>query len=170
MILRLATPADAAALALLGQEAFVAKFADLYSPEDLSAFLKESHSEAARAAELADNRLVTCLAEHETGLGGYCKLSLECGWPEMARGERVIELKQLYTDPALVGRGVGSQLMDWALGEARSRGADEIQLSVWSGNTGAHRFYYRYGFSKVGETTFRVGNQLDHEFVFAVLL
>jgi ribosomal protein S18 acetylase RimI-like enzyme len=170
MILRLATPADAAALARLGRESFVTKFGHIYSPEDLSGYLEEAHSEAARLAELARDDVAICLAETGEALAGYCKLSLACGWPALARGRRAIELKQLYTDPALTGQGVGTLLMDWALAEARRRGADEIQLSVWSENPGAQRFYARHGFVKVGDTTFRVGNQLDREFVFAVLL
>jgi diamine N-acetyltransferase len=170
MILRLATPADAAALALLGRESFVAKFGHIYAPEDLSPYLAQAHTEAARLAELASDDVVICIAETAKGLAGYCKLSLTCGWPELSRGNRAIELKQLYTDPKLTGQGIGALLMDWALAEARSRGADEIQLSVWSQNPGAQRFYARRGFAKVGDTTFRVGNQLDEEFVFALLL
>jgi ribosomal protein S18 acetylase RimI-like enzyme len=60
--------------------------------------------------------------------------------------------------------------MDWALSMARERGADEVQLSVWSENDGAQRFYARYGFAKVADITFAVGEQLDHEYLFALRL
>ena len=170
MILRPATPADAAALARLGHEGFVAKFGHIYAPEDLSAYLDEAHSVAARLAEMAQDSTVLCLADSGQGLAGYCKLSLACGWPELARGRQAIELKQLYTDPALTGQGIGTVLMEWALAEARRRGADEIQLSVWSENPGAQRFYARHGFAKVGETQFRVGKHLDEELVVARMI
>jgi ribosomal protein S18 acetylase RimI-like enzyme len=170
MILRPATPEDAKALARLGRTSFVTKFGHIYAPEDLAGYLEEAHSEAARMAELAQDDIVICLADGGAALAGYCKLSLECGWPELARGARAIELKQLYTDPALTGQGIGALLMDWALDEARRRGADEIQLSVWSETPGAQNFYARYGFAKVGDTTFRVGKQLDEEYVFALML
>ena len=65
------------------------------------------------------------------------------GWPEHARGMRAMELKQLYTDPQLTGHGIGAALIDWAMAETKARGADEIQLSVWSGNHGAQKFYAR---------------------------
>jgi len=61
-------------------------------------------------------------------------------------------------------------LMDWAMAVAAERNADEMQLSVWSGNDGAQRFYARYGFAKVADITFRVGEQLDEEFLFARML
>jgi ribosomal protein S18 acetylase RimI-like enzyme len=103
-------------------------------------------------------------------IAAYCKLGLSCGWPDYARGSRVIELKQLYTDPAMTGMGIGAALMDWMFAEAKQRGADEIQISVWSGNHGAQKFYARYGFEKCADITFRVGEQLDEEFLFALRL
>ena len=161
---------DIPALAQLGRESFVAKFGTLYRAEDLAAFLESMHSDAAVAAELADSNKRYCLAERGGALVGYCKLSLVCGWPEYARGAYPIELKQLYTAPELSGQGLGAALMDWVLAQAREHKADEIQLSVWSGNDGAQRFYARYGFVKVADITFRVGEQLDEEFLFSLLL
>lgn len=170
MKLRAATSADTAALAKLGSDSFVAKFGALYQPNDLASFLEEAFSHAAIAAELANPQRLYCLAEVAGALAGYCKLGLACCFPEHARGARVIELKQLYTDPALTGRGIGALLMDWALAEAASRGADEMQLSVWSGNHGAQRFYARYGFEKVADVDFWVGAQRDDEFLLARLI
>jgi ribosomal protein S18 acetylase RimI-like enzyme len=170
MIVRPATPADIPALARLGSDSFIAKFGQMYQPQDLATFLGEAFSEAAIAAELANRERLYHLAELDGKLAGYCKLSLVCGWPEFARGSKVVELKQLYTDPERTGKGIGAALMDWALGEARGRGADEMQLSVWSGNFGAQKFYARYGGEKVADTTFRVGEQIDEEFLFAVML
>ena len=162
--------ADIPALARLGRESFVAKFGTLYRPEDLAEFLEGAHSDVAVAAEFANPARLYCLAEQGGALVGYCKLSLACGWPEYARGSRAIELKQLYTAPQMSGQGLGAALMDWVLTQAKARQADEIQLSVWSGNDGAQRFYARYGFAKVADIQFRVGEQLDDEFLFALLL
>ena len=174
--LRPASPDDVPALARLGKDSFVVKFGHLYRPEDLAAFLVEAYSPGAIETELAQPDRLYCLAEIEGGatsegrLLGYCKLALTCGFPEHARGLRTIELKQLYTDPDCTGQGIGAVLMDWALAEARSRGSDEIQLSVWSGNHGAQRFYARYGFAKVADVHFWVGAHRDDEFLFSLLL
>ena len=170
MILRPALPADAPALAALGRDSFIAKFGAMYRPEDLAAFLAEQHAPQIVAAQLADPAYRVMLAERDGALVGYCKLGLSCGWPEHARGSHAIELKQLYTAPGATGGGIGSALMDWALAEARALGADEIQLSVWSGNTDAQRFYHRYGFARVADTHFWVGEQRDDEFLFARMI
>ena len=65
----------------------------------------------------------------------------------------------------MTGRGTGTMLMDWALARARALGCDAVQLSVYSENHGAQRFYERYGFTKVGEYGFPVGKTVDHEFI-----
>ena len=55
--------------------------------------------------------------------------------------------------------------MGWALSEAQALEADAIQLSVWSGNTGAQRFYARYGFEKIADIHFMVGKHRDDEYL-----
>lgn len=170
MNLRPASPADAAALAELGARSFVAKFGHMYTPQDLENFLADSHSEAKVAKEIADPAMRVLLAEEDGALLGFCKLVMACGWPEHARHERVVELKQLYTDPETTGRGIGAALMDRALEIGREHGAGEMQLSVWSGNEGAQKFYARYGFGKVADIHFMVGEQRDEEFLYARML
>lgn len=171
MILREAGPADIPAISKLAIDSFIAKFGELYSAKDLATFLDENLSEPAIAAELARPDRVYRLAEGDDGaLHGYAKIGLTCGFPDHARGSRVMELKQLYTAPEATGKGIGGALMDWAMDQFAAHGADEAQLSVYSENFGAHRFYQRYGFEKVADITFQVGDQLDPEFLFARML
>lgn len=169
-ILRVPTPADVPALARLGRESFVAKFGYIYHPDDLATFLDQVHTPEAVAAELARDDRLYCIAEGDGRLLGYSKLGLAPGWPEHARGQRAMELKQLYAAPDATGRGIGRTLMDRALAEARARGADEIQLSVYSENPGAQRFYARYGFEKVADIQFHVGRHIDAEYLFSLLI
>lgn len=170
LVLRPATEADIPALSKLATEAFIAKFGFLYSEKDLNDFLSEAMSEPAIARELADPDRTYRLAERDGKLVGYCKMAMTPGWPDYVRSDRTIELKQLYTDPSLTGGGIGKALMEWAMDFAAGVGAKEMHLSVWSGNEGAHRFYERWGFSKLADITFRVGEQLDEEFLFARML
>ena len=168
--LRAALSADAPALAALGRDSFIAKFGAMYRAPDLAAFLSQTHGDAFVAREITNPQARYGLAERAGTLVGYCKLGLACGWPEHARGHHAIELKQLYTAPGLTGGGIGGALIEWALAQAAALGADEIQLSVWSGNSDAQRFYRRYGFAHVADTHFWVGEQRDDEFLFARLI
>jgi ribosomal protein S18 acetylase RimI-like enzyme len=166
--LRLAAPADTTALADLGRRAITAKFAHLYKPEDFATFLEQAHSEAKVAKELADPGMRIAVLEEDGALIAFCKLVIASTLSEgYSDAQRPLELKQLYTDPARIGGGLGSRLMDWAMAEAETLGADEVQLTVYSENPEAQRFYHRYGFAKIADIEFWVGNHCDPEFLYA---
>lgn len=169
-ILRPATEADIPALSALGADSFVDKFGHLYRPADLAAFIAGTHAPEIVARELANPQRRYRLVEIDGALAGYCKLAIPSTLTEHDPAERAIEIKQLYTAAGMTGRGIGARLMDWALAEARAHGADAIQLSVYSDNPDAQRFYARYGFAKVADITFPVGEQIDEEFLFALRL
>lgn len=172
MQLRLATLNDAPALGALARRAVSAKFEHLYRPKDFAAWMSESHSDGKVAKEIADPGMRVAVVEDEGGaLLAFCKLVLDASFDRAHSDARApLELKQLYTDPDRLGMGLGAKLMDWALAEARAHGADEIQLSVWSGNADAQRFYHRYGFAKIADIFFPVGEHIDEEFLFALRL
>ncbi|KPF64680.1 GNAT family N-acetyltransferase [Porphyrobacter sp. AAP60] len=170
MILRPATLADAPALAQLGSSSFCATFEHLYRPEDLSAFLEQVYSESAVAEEIAGPECIHRLADEAGELIGYCKMRHPSWYVEHSDARNPIALGQLYTAPGRTGEGIGAALMDWALDYARAQGCDAIQLSVFSENFGAQRFYQRYGFGKIADITFEVGQHVDHEFLYELRL
>lgn len=168
--LRAMTATDIPALARLASGAFVEKFGHLYAELDLNSFLDQVLSERGIAGDFADPAQIYRLAEADGELIGFAKIGLKPCCAEHARGQRTMELKQLYTAAGATGKGIGAVLMDWAMAELAARGADEVQLSVYSENFGAHRFYERYGFAKVADITFTVGTHVDPEFLFAKLI
>lgn len=172
MILRPACPADIPALAELARAAFVAKFGHLYHAEDLAAFLAEHRSEEVYRGHLADPAIRIMLAERDCSLAAYCLLMLGQGFAERPQPQpgRPAILSQLYCVPGVFGTGAGTALMGWALEEVRGQGCDAVQLSVYFENHDAQRFYSRFGFRKVADTTYRVGRHLDPEFLFELVL
>jgi ribosomal protein S18 acetylase RimI-like enzyme len=56
-------------------------------------------------------------------------------------------LAELYVPPARRGRGLGRQLMEAALREARARGADSMDIGVDEPDLAARRLYESLGFS-----------------------
>jgi GNAT superfamily N-acetyltransferase len=99
--------------------------------------MEEAHSDAVTARQIADPGMRVAVIEEDGRLVAFCKLVLDSTLPrEFSNPQRPLELKQLYTDPDRVGGGLGRRLMDWAMEVARDRGADEIQLTVYSDNPG----------------------------------
>lgn len=167
MTLRLAISTDVSAIADLGRRAFIAKFGHLYSPSNLSRFLEDSHAEAVVAAQIARADMRVAVIEQDGVIASFCKLVQASSLPRHTPALAPAEVKQLYTDPDLIGRGHGGRLMDWALEQARDWGADEMQLSVYAHNPEAQKFYRRYGMDKVADIEFWVGDHCDPEFMFA---
>ncbi|MGB7372714.1 N-acetyltransferase family protein [Pontixanthobacter sp.] len=170
MILRPAFLEDIPALAELGRTSFCEKFAHLYSDEDLARFLQQVYSVSGVTGDFHEPNFVYRLAEDTTGLIGYCKIAIESGYSEYSDAKRPMGLYQLYTAPGRTGEGIGAALTDWALAQAREHAADAVQLSVYSENYGAQRFYKRYGFQKIADIGFWVGQQRDAEFLYELRL
>lgn len=163
--LRLARAEDAPALCALATDAFVAAFGHLYRPEDLNAFLAENRTAEVYRRAIADVGTRIALAKADGALAGYALIHWPSEFASESDASRPLALHQLYCAPGQTGRGVGAALMEWALGEARALGRDAVQLSVWSGNIAAQRFYARYGFAKIADIGFMVGTQRDEEFL-----
>ena len=167
-ILRDATPDDAPALAALGRESFCHAFEHLYHPQDLQPFLSEVYSPEAVAVEIADPgiRHQLTVDAPNAPISAFIKVKFDSPYAQHSDAQNPLCLGQLYTDPARTGQGLGAALMDWCIALARSRGCDAVQLSVYSDNPGAQRFYQRFGFAKIADIDFWVGAQRDHEYLY----
>ena len=162
-----ATPADAAALADLHRRSFIETFGHLYRPEDLEAFLRRLSEQGFRD-ELLDGQHQVRFAEEEGAPVAFVKLGTITLPVEPARP--ALEFRQLYVLKRWQGSGIAAALADWAIAEARARGAEELYLSVWTANDRAKAFYRRYGFAYVGPYRFMVGEQADEDEIWKLSL
>jgi len=164
---RMAAPRDAERLIALFHGCFRDTFGQMYKPEDLALFL-DGHTPEHWRKQLENADYAVRLVEDGDDLAGFIKLGpLE--FPVEPRG-KVIELRQLYVLGPWQGSGAARELMDWGMAEARRRGADELYLSVFTGNHRARRFYARYGFEEIGPYAFMVGNQADEDIIMRLAL
>ena len=163
--IRGANTADAALLADLGAATFVETFGHLYAPEDLQAFLGDSHSADAYARTLAKPDYALWIAERDGVAVGYAQAG-PCGLPHPDATPADGELKRLYLRADAQGVGIGEALLRHALAWLERDGPRTLWISVWSENFGAQRFYARHGFQFAGEYEFIVGAQRDREFMY----
>jgi ribosomal protein S18 acetylase RimI-like enzyme len=172
MDLRPASLDDAAALAAFARDAFDTAFGHLYAPEDLATFFADYRSEAKYAAQIADPAVRVMLAEEAGAILAYALVAIGEHFEErpQPQPEKPLFLSQHYCAGGQTGRGLGTQLMQWVPDEARRHGADAIQLSVFSENFGAQKFYARCGFIHVADIDFWVGSHRDNEFLYELKL
>ena len=64
------------------------------------------------------------------------------------RGGLRAQIESVRVDRKYQNKGIGSQMMRWAMQRAKDRGAHIVQLTTHTSREDAHRFYERLGFKK----------------------
>lgn len=64
------------------------------------------------------------------------------------QGGQVAQIENVVVEPTERSRGIGAQMMAWAVREAKIRGCFRVQLTSRKGRDRAHSFYTNLGFEK----------------------
>ena len=138
-----ATVADLAFIVRLIAEDAVAETPDRPDEPEHPRYL------AALAAIDADPNQRLIIAEYEGRPAGTLQLAYI---PGIARlGEMRCIIEAVHIAPDLRSRGLGSQMIRWAIEQARDRGCGVVQLTSNKKRVDAHRFYQRLGFAQSHE-------------------
>ncbi|GIE84302.1 GNAT family N-acetyltransferase [Actinoplanes regularis] len=140
MEFRVATVTDVpAVLALLADDAITRERGYGEVPTGLEPTIR-----AAFEAIEADPNNELIVAVEDGVVVGSCQLT----WiPGLSRGggwRLLVEAVRIHADRR--GRGLGAEMMHWAIERARQRGCRMVQLTTDKRRTDAHRFYERLGF------------------------
>lgn len=166
-VIRPATLADAAPLAVFAGQAFTDTYQEISDPDEIADYVAEHFRPEVMAAVLADPACTTLLAELDGQLAGYAILH-DTSPPPCVVSPEPLKLWRLYLARQHTGQGLGSQLMASLQAHARSRGVRTLWLSVYDRNEQAVRFYERQGFAKVGGLEFLFGGEIYIDPVYAV--
>lgn len=162
-LVRRATPADASALAALGERTFRDTYSADNTIEDMDAHVAATFAAARQLDEIDDPRLTMLVAEGDGELVGYCLVRR--GDPPASVPRPAVEVARLYVAREAHGDGHGRRLLDAAVRLARSEDARAVWLGVWERNRRARAFYERAGFREVGETTYVLGADPQRDLV-----
>ena len=161
------TPAHIPLLQRLMRTTFGDTFGHLYPPADLGHYLDTAYATAQLTSELADTRNFWRLILDDDG---EALAYLECVPAHLPHPDCRTdhgEVERIYVLNSHQGRGLGKQLMQVAVDHLDERyGAAPQWLGVWSENRRAQALYRAFGFEKVGEYEFLVGETRDKDFIF----
>ncbi len=163
-IAEVSDPALAATLADFSAATFTQTFGHLYKPEDICAFLTEKHSVETYRDLITDSQSAVWLACDEAGAAIGYAVAGSCHLPAPDMPDNSGELSRLYVSEAARGAGLGQRMLAHVFAWLDAR-YDPVYLSVYSQNHDAQRLYKRYGFEKVHDYFFMVGNHADAEFI-----
>lgn len=99
-----------------------------------------------------DPNLTLVVAESEGRVVGCLQLAVLAGISSQGGVRGLLEDVRVASDCR--SRGIGEQLVQWAIAEAKARGCNLVELLTHSSRVDAQRFYKRLGFaaSHVGMT------------------
>lgn len=164
MQIRYGTIEDAAMLSELGAKTFYDTFAKDNTPENIAAYLKDSFSPDIQFNELSNPDNVFLIVESENIPVGYAQLIINSR-DQWIHGTKPLEIRRIYALQEYLGKGVGNELMQATIREARKRACDCVWLGVWEKNQRAIDFYEKWGFRKVGTHLFSVGEDPQNDYV-----
>ena len=153
---RLATVADAAAIADLHLASWRSAYKEFVRPGTLEALEPHSHASVwGRRIVVPEVRVE--LLEDRDGLLAFCAHG-PSGDPDAPTGPkgRWWEIKNLHVRPALRRTGAGGKLFDRAVDHARKVAAAAVTLWVVEQNEAARRFYLSKGMASDGVATTHV--------------
>ena len=162
--IRRAAPADAARLAALAERTFRAAFGAFNTRENMDAHCANAYGESIQASEIANPQIETFVCDDGVELAGYAQLRWGAA-PQCVQASEPAEIQRIYVDRRWHGKGIAQALMSRVFTAAVQRNADRIWLGVWENNARAVAFYRKFGFDKVGEHVFRVGDDPQHDWI-----
>ena len=137
--------------------------------DDVAAFIAENLSAERFGEYLADPERVILTARRDGRISGYAMLIRGViADPDVQRAvplRPAVELSKMYVLPDAHGAGVSAALMTTALDTSRALGAACVWLGVNQENQRAQRFYAKHGFAVSGTKTFRLGGQIENDYV-----
>lgn len=157
-------PGQAGVLADISRDTFVETFAPFNTPENMHKFLREQFTREQLMGELGLPGLRFTLAWDGSLPAGYLKTRIWDRHPVIGSSPS-LEISRIYTRKAYWGTGLGKLLMRQALDEARLQQVSQVWLGVWEKNDRAMRFYEKWGFVHVGNQEFRLGDDLQKDWI-----
>lgn len=157
LLIRPATTADLETLLAVATRTFYDAFVTTNTPENMQAYMSTAFTLEQFQQELDDPQSTFVLAELKGRAVGYAKL-IRSEVPACVTEPKAIELSRLYVDQNVLGAGIGPALIQRCFELARQDGFRAMFLGVWEHNPRAQAFYRKWGFERMGEHIFQMGD------------
>jgi ribosomal protein S18 acetylase RimI-like enzyme len=176
--IRLAGREDAELVAGIGRRTFIDSFGVYNTTENMDLFLNKQFTREMQMAEVGAPGRIFLLANCGEEPAGYASMR-ESDPPPGLDGslsgqgsdsqdrapspgfQRIaaIEIRQIYSEQKMIGKGVGKALMNRCIEIAREMNKTWIWLGVWEHNARAIAFYQKCGFERFGDHPFVLGTE-----------
>lgn len=155
---------DLAALQAIAYETYDQTFRAMNTAETMEAYLAEAFNTEKLLSELKNPDSAFYFLQVDQAVVGYLKLNEAAAQSDLHDPDG-LEIERIYVRQQHQGSGYGRELLEFALEIARSRKKKFAWLGVWEQNSAAIAFYEKLGFLQAGVHTFRMGDELQSDYI-----
>jgi len=167
--------AQVALLREIAIETYQQTFADSNSEDLLQKYYQESLNINLLSNQLSDPEsefyfIYSAPINDKTAqIAGFLKLNVGSAQTDLADDE-ALEVEKIYLLQQFLGKGLGHQLINFAVERAEQQDKQYLWLGVWEDNQPALKFYNKMGFFKFGEHGFDMGGDIQTDYLLKKLL
>ncbi|MDV7719428.1 GNAT family N-acetyltransferase [Pediococcus ethanolidurans] len=145
-------------------ETYTDTFEPYNSPEIMDAYLTTAYESKKLQRELTNpnSRFYFVKVNQETA--GYLKVNVKDAQTEKM-GDDSLEVERIYIRPPFKHQGLGTRLIQEAEKLAHEAHKSKIWLGVWEHNEPAKRFYAKFGFKRIGQHSFFMGDDEQTDYL-----
>lgn len=162
--IRLCTPQDLQSLADIASKTFSATFAHLNDPAHFAPYMARAFSLNQIKSELENPATEFYFLFYDNKLAGYLKLNFAEAQSDL-NDPQSIEIERIYVLDSFQGLGLGKALFQLSLDKAQSLSLKYVWLGVWEKNTKAIDFYKTRGFYTFDKHPFKLGDDLQTDYL-----
>lgn len=151
-------------LRAIAYETYDETFRPMNKPRTINRYLAESFDRKKLAAEMTNPASHFYFLFADEQLAGYLKIN-EAPAQSDLNDPQSLEVERIYVRKDYKGKGLGTLLLNFALQLAEEMRKRSVWLGVWEKNTDAIAFYKKMGFMEAGRHTFRMGNELQSDWI-----
>ncbi len=157
-------PADVLDLQHIGKATFTETFAWCNTSENMLFYLESGFNTDKLLSQINHPDSEFYFAISDTEIVGYLKVNLAGAQTEL-QDATSLEIERIYVLNAFQGKKVGQILFDKALQIAQSYSKTYLWLGVWEENTKAIAFYKKNGFVVFDTHIFRLGKEVQTDYL-----
>jgi len=153
----------------IGYETYDETFRSMNTRETIDRYLQETFNKERLSSELNNMSSQFYFLYADNDLAGYLKINDAPAQSDI-NDPQSLEVERIYIRKAYKGKGLGKQLMHYAIQLAIEMKKNYVWLGVWEKNTDAISFYIKMGFREAGGHSFRMGNELQSDLIMKKVL
>ena len=151
----------------ISRDTFFESFVTSTSEENMQHYLENNFSKEQLTKEIEHNDSEFYFAILENEVIGYLKINYSAAQTEL-KDDHTLEVERVYVRNNYYGKGVGQQLLDYAIQIAKQKNMQLVWLGVWENNHRAISFYKKNGFVTFDTHVFMLGEEAQTDYMMRV--